>query len=352
MEKSSKIYIAGSSGLVGSAILRKLESLGYSNIITSDSVDLRNQAETEKFFEENKPEYVFLAAAKVGGILANIEYPAEFIYDNIMIATNVIHSSYKFGVKKLLNLGSTCIYPVDAEQPYKEDSIFSARLEKSNEAYAIAKSAAIKMCKFYNEQYKTNFISLMPSNQYGYNDHFNFETGHILPVIMRKFHLAKMLFYKNFDEIAVDLKRNEIGFGYDKIIDFNDINSMKFILAQLGIFEDKVIIWGDSSCRREFMFSDDLADACVYFMKNKDYSDIGDLVNITSGTDISMKELYDILEEVVGFSGSIEYDKSKPIGIHSKLVSDEKVKALGWQPKINLKEGVEKLYNWYLGYDE
>jgi GDP-L-fucose synthase len=307
MKKDSKIYLAGHTGLVGSALLRELERKGYKNIIVRDisEMDLRSQAEVEKWFAAEKPEYVFLAAAKVGGILANNTYKAEFIYDNLMIAANVIHASYKHGVKKLLNLGSSCIYPKLAPQPLKEEYLLTGALEATNEPYAIAKIAAIKLCRYYNEQYGTNFISVMPTNQYGINDNFNLETSHVLPAMMRKFHDAKLAGAKT------------------------------------------VTLWGSGEPFREFLCSDDLASACVYLMETKDAKEIGELVNIGSGKDLKIRELADIIKEVVGFKGEIVWDKTKPDGTPKKLLDVSKLSALGWKSTIELKQGIKMVYDWY-----
>lgn len=354
MEKREKIYIAGHKGLVGSAIMRKLQAEGFKNIITTDSseLDLCNQAQTNAFFEKEKPDYVFLAAAKVGGIIANSTYPAEFIYDNLMIATNVVHASYKFGVKKLLNLGSSCIYPRLAPQPMKEEYLLTSELESTNEAYAVAKIAAIKLCKYYNEQYGTNFISVMPTNQYGIGDNYNMETAHLLPMLIRRFHLAKLLKSAiatgDFELIKADLKKYKIGWGWDEKIDFNNIILIMEALAFIGAYADKVVVWGDGSPYRELMHSDDLGDACFYLMQNKNYKDIGELVNITDGTDIQLKDLIYMVKEIVGFDGEIIWDKSKPNGTPRKLMDATKIKSLGWSPKISLKEGIEKIYNCYV----
>lgn len=350
MDKNSKIYLAGHKGLVGSAILRKLQAEGFGNILTRDSseLDLCNQAQTNEFFEKEKPDYVILAAAKVGGIIANSTYPAEFIYQNIMIAANVIEASYKYGVKKLLNLGSSCIYPKLAPQPMKEDCLLTSELESTNEAYAIAKISAIKMCKYYNEQYGTNFISAMPTNQYGVGDNYNMETAHLLPMLLRRFHLAKLLKGNNFDAIKLDLKKYKLGWGLDETFNLEDNNSVIKVLENIGAFPDKVIVWGDGTPYRELMHSDDLADACFYLIQNKDYKDIGELVNITDGTDIQLKDLIEMVKEIVGYEGEIVYDKSKPNGTPRKLMDATKIKALGWGPKISLREGIEKTYNYYI----
>lgn len=350
MELNAKIAVLGYKGLVGSAIVRRLQKDGYNNLVLVDSadIDLTRQEQTEAFFEREKPEYVFLSAAKVGGIMANKTYPAEFIYINLMIANNVIHSAYKSGVKKLLNLGSSCIYPRNAPQPMKEDSLLTGILEETNEAYAVAKIAAIKLCRYYNEQYGTNFISVMPTNQYGIGDNFNMETGHLLPTIMRRFHLAKMLSENNFEAIRKDLNLAPIGWGIEVDSKWNDDSEIEKILNKIGAFRDKVVMWGDGSVYRELMCSDDLADACVYLMKNKNYSDIGGHVNITKGDDIQLKELFKIVKDIVGFKGIIDYDNSKPNGTPRKMMDAAHLKSLGWEPKISLYKGVADFYNWYL----
>lgn len=349
MEKNSKIYLAGHTGLVGSAIHRKLLESGYTNIITrtSNELDLTRQSDVEKFFMEEKPEYVILAAAKVGGILANSTYPAEFIYKNLMIGLNVIHSAYKYGVKKLLNLGSSCIYPKNAPQPMREEALLSGSLEKTNEAYAIAKISMIELCKFYNKQYGTNFISVMPTNQYGIGDNFDMETAHLLPMILRRFYLAKLLSENNFDRIRVDLKKRKLGFGIDEKLNLDDDKSIEKALNKIGAFRDKVVLWGDGSVYRELMCSDDLADACLYLMETKNFDEIGDFVNITAGNDIKLSKLFELVKDTVGFTGKIEYDKSKPNGTFRKLMDDKKIKKLGWSPKIDIRNGIKKFFNQY-----
>lgn len=346
MEKNSKIYLSGHRGLVGSAIYRRLQIEGFTNIITKShsELDLCNQQAVDEFFEKEKPEYVILAAAKVGGIMANSTYPAEFIYQNLMIGTNVVHASYKHGVKKLLNLGSSCIYPRLAPQPMKEDCLLTSELEKTNEAYALAKISIIKLCRYYNEQYGTNFISAMPTNQYGIGDNFNMETAHLLPMILRRFHLAKLLRNGDFEAIKKDLNRYKLGWGLDEKLNDNNIEE---ILNEIGAFKDKVVLWGDGSVYREMMNSDDLADACVYLMMNKDYSEIGELVNITKGDDIQLKDLFQIVKDVVGYEGEIVYDKSKPNGTPRKMMDATRIKQLGWEPKIDLKQGITDFYDWY-----
>jgi GDP-L-fucose synthase len=305
MDKQSKIYVAGHRGLVGSAILRKLQELGYENLVCKahNEVDLMRQEEVEQFFDQERPEYVFLAAAKVGGILANSTYPADFIYNNLVIQTNVIHASYLFNAKKLLFLGSSCIYPKLCPQPMKEEYLLSGYLEPTNEPYAIAKIAGIKMCQYYNRQYDTHFISVMPTNLYGPNDNFDLETSHVLPALMRKFHEAK----------AKDRKEVEI--------------------------------WGTGKPRREFLHVDDLADACVYLMNHYDESDF---INIGTGKDSSIRELAEIVAKIVGFEENLRFDTSKPDGTPQKLLDVSRLKSLGWSPRISLKDGIKQTYEWCL----
>lgn len=350
MEKTAKIYVAGHRGLVGSAIMRCLKAYGFENIITRThkELDLTNQRQVNDFFAEEKPDYVFLAAAKVGGIMANKTYPAEFIYQNLMIGCNVIEAAYKNGVKKLLNLGSSCIYPRMAPQPMREDALLTSELEPTNEAYAVAKIAAIKLCRYYNQQYGTNFISVMPTNQYGAGDNFNMETAHLLPMLMRRFHLAKLLLQQNYEAIRKDLQKYKLGWGIDENLDVSNENALIEALAKIGAYPDKVVVWGDGSVYREMMDADDLADACVYLMQNKDASDIGELVNITSGTDIQLKNLIEMTAEIVGYEGKIEYDTSKPNGTPRKMMDAKKIKSLGWEPRIALRDGIVKAYQWYL----
>lgn len=351
MKKDAKIYLSGHRGLVGSAILRRLQKEGFTNIVTRthSELDLCNQQAVEEFFEAEKPEYVILAAAKVGGIMANSTYPAEFIYQNLMIGTNIVHASYKHGVKKLLNLGSSCIYPRMAPQPMKEDCLLTSELEKTNEAYALAKISIIKLCRYYNQQYGTNFISAMPTNQYGIGDNFNMETAHLLPMILRRFHLAKLLKNEDYEAIKRDINRYKLGWGLDEKVNDNNIEE---ILNELGAYKDKVVLWGDGSVYREMMSSDDLADACVYLLMNKDYEEVGELVNITKGDDIQLKDLFEIVKRVVGFEGEIVYDKSKPNGTPRKMMDATHIKELGWQPKIELEQGIKDFYDWYLSLDK
>src|SRR5512135_771225 len=279
MLPSSKIYVAGHRGLVGSAILRKLETDGFMNIVyrTSKELDLRRQSDVESFFAQEKPEYVFLAAAKVGGILANDTYKAEFIYDNIMIAANVINSAHRFSVKKLLNLGSSCIYPKFAPQPLKEEYLLTGALEPTNEPYAIAKIAAIKLCRYYNERYGTNFISVMPTNLYGPGDNFDLEKSHVLPALIRKFHLAKLLSERRLDDVRKDVEKRSIGFGYRAARTWTDVQMME-ALSSLGVTGENVTLWGTGAPFREFLYVDDLAESCVFLMEQYDAEDIGEFV--------------------------------------------------------------------------
>jgi len=350
MDSGSKIYIAGHRGLVGSAIVRRLKAQGYKNLLfrTSRELDLRRQRDTELFFEEERPEYVFLAAAKVGGILANTTYKAEFIYDNMVIAAHVIHTAYKTGTKRLLNLGSSCIYPKFSPQPMKEDHLLTGVLESTNEPYAIAKIAAIKLCRYYNEQYGTDFISVMPANLYGPNDNFNLETAHVLPALIRKFHLAKLLKEKNLDLIRnFDLKRFPLGFGIDDKQDVKDAASIKNVLERIGITQDSVVLWGSGEPYREFLYVDDLAEACVFLLDHYDSKEIGEFVNLGRGEDIRVKDLAQLVKNIVGFDGEIKYDPSKPDGTPRKLLDISRIRSLGWESKTSLEEGIKKTYEWY-----
>ncbi|MCU0849251.1 MAG: GDP-L-fucose synthase [Spirochaetes bacterium] len=350
MEKKSKIYVAGHQGLVGSSIHRGLEAKGYGNLVVvpHTELDLRRQSDVETFFKKEKPEYVFLAAAKVGGIVANNTYKAEFIYDNIMIAINIIEAAYKNGVRKLLNLGSSCIYPKLAPQPLTEDHLLSGPLEPTNEAYAVAKISAIKLCRYYNEQYGTNFISVMPTNLYGINDNFNLETAHVLPALIRKFHLARLLREGNYDMIRRDLSRHRLGFGLDEKIDPQSRESVDSALRGLGITGEYVLLWGTGEPFREFLFVDDLADACIFLMEKYDYKEIGEFINIGSGIDLKIKDMAMIVRKIVGFGGEIRHDTTKPDGTPRKLMDNSKITALGWKQKIGFEDGIKREYEWYL----
>jgi GDP-L-fucose synthase len=383
VNKKDKIYVAGHRGLVGSAILRKLQEKKFSNLITrtSSELDLRRQADTERFFEKERPDYVFLAAAKVGGILANDTYKAEFIYDNIMIAANVIHSAYNYGVRKLLNLGSSCIYPKFAPQPMKEEYLLTGLLEPTNEPYAVAKIAAIKLCRYYGEQYGTNFISVMPTNLFGIGDNFNLETSHVLPALIRKMYLGKCLQDGDFESIRKDLEKYPLK-GSD-VSRMKDIDIIE-ILSAYGIKTDHrspitrhssdhpspithhsspsvvVELWGSGKHYREFLFVDDVADACVFLMENYDATRVksdkpqvaDNFINIGIGEDLTIKELANMVKEIVGFEGEIVWDTSKPEGTPRKLLDVSKIKSLGWQPKISLKDGITRTYEWYVASRE
>lgn len=346
MDKNSKIFVAGHGGLVGSAILENLLEKGYHNIVTKThkAVDLSNQNQTKVFFETEKPEYVFLAAAKVGGIVANNVYRADFIYENMMIQNNVIHQSYLNNVKKLLFLGSTCIYPKNCPQPMKEDYLLTDILEYTNEPYAIAKIAGIKMCESYNLQYGTNFISVMPTNLYGPNDNFDLKKSHVLPALIRKIHLSKLLGEGKFEEVLKDT-------GHKTIKEAKDY------LNSFGVSDTSVEVWGTGKPRREFLWSKDMADACVFIMENRDFKDTyskGDVkirnthINIGTGEDISIAQLAETIKKVIGFNGKISYNTNKPDGSLRKLTDTTKLKSLGWQHKIKLEEGIQLLYHWYL----
>jgi len=308
MHKESKIFIAGHTGLVGSAVKRRLEREGYGNLATRSypDIDLCSQQEVETLFSAERPDFVFLCAAKVGGILANSTYPADFIYQNIMIASNVIQASYRHGVKKLLNLGSSCIYPKLAPQPLREEYLLTGPLEPTNEPYAIAKIAAIKLCRYFNDQYGTNFISVMPTNLYGPGDNFNPETSHVMPALIRRFHEAK--------------EQGKVS----------------------------VSVWGTGTPKREFLHVDDLARALVYLMNNYDARTIGEFVNIGTGKDLTIKELAELIKEIVGFAGEIHWDTSKPDGTPQKLLNLNRIRELGWEAEISLKEGIANTYQWYL----
>lgn len=343
MNKNSKIYIAGHLGLVGSAIIRSLNKAGYKNIITRSfqELDLRRQEKVETLFETEKPDYIFLAAAKVGGIHANNTYKAEFIYDNLAIATNIIHAAYKFGAKKLLNLGSSCIYPKLATQPLKEEYLLTGSLEKTNEPYAIAKIAAIKLCQYYNEQYGTNFISIMPTNLYGPNDNFDLETAHVLPSLIRKFHLAKLLEQNKLEEIKQDIKTYPINKKFLKTLTIQT-------LAEYGITKEHVTLWGTGKPFREFLYVDDLAKACIFLMEKHNNKTIKTFVNIGTGKDLTIKELALLIQKIVGFKGIIKFDNNKPDGTPKKQLDITKINNLGWNYSTELKKGINNSYQWYL----
>ena len=355
MEKQSKIYIAGHRGLVGSAIVNNLQSKGYINLVfrTHAELDLTNQLAVDNFFSKEKPEYVILAAAKVGGIVANNRYRADFIYENIMIQNNVIHQSYLHGVKKLLFLGSTCIYPKNAPQPMPEESLLTSTLEYTNEPYAIAKIAGIKMCESYNLQYGTNFISVMPTNLYGPNDNFDLEKSHVLPALIRKIHLGKCLENKDWEAIKRDLDKNSIE-GVDGRSSKENILD---VLEKYGVKEGEIEIWGSGNPKREFLWSEDMADACVFLLENRDFKHTFSAeekevknthINIGTGVDVSIKELAEHIKKCVGYTGSFNFNTSKPDGTMRKLTNVSKLNALGWKHVVSLNKGIEKMYAWYL----
>jgi len=358
MEKNAKIYIAGHRGLVGSAIVKNLRAKGYTNLVykTHKELDLTNTIAVKSFFENEKPDYVILAAAKVGGIVANNTYRAEFIHDNLMIQNNVIHQCYVHGIKKMLFLGSTCIYPKLCPQPMKEDYLLTNTLEYTNEPYAIAKIAGIKMCESYNIQYGTNFISVMPTNLYGPNDNFDLEKSHVLPALIRKMHLGKALENNNWDEIRKDLNNLPINSVNGKSSESEILD----ILKKYGITKTEksvsVEIWGSGLPCREFLWSEDMADACIYIMEKRDFKDTYDInqkeirnthINIGTGVDISIKDLANLIKDKVGFNGSLYFNTEKPDGTLKKLTDVSKLNALGWKHNIDLNNGVSTIYNWY-----
>ena len=412
----SKIFVAGGTGLVGSAIIKNLLEKGYTNIISNyrnrqpnnstlntNSVqyiklDLLDTLAVSEFFKQNKPEFVFLAAAKVGGIVANNTYRADFIYENLQIQNNVIHQSYVHKVKKLLFLGSTCIYPKNATQPMNEDSLLTSPLEYTNEPYAIAKIAGIKMCESYNIQYGTNFISVMPTNLYGPNDNFDLETSHVLPALIRKIHLGKCLESVKWEELSVkkdenwelikqDLNKNpikcvkcyELGAKKeDKIITGKSskqeildvleeygirLHNTEFVTPNTNLNKVQIEIWGSGNPRREFLYSEDMADACVFLLKNIDFKDILNTeclthtaknevrnthINIGTGKDISIKELAELIKNIIGFKGELYFNIEKPDGTMKKLTDVSKLNSLGWKYKMNLESGIKEMYKWYL----
>lgn len=357
MEKDSKIYIAGHNGLVGSAIMRQLKSKGYTNIITRElnELNLINQTATAEFFQKEKPDYVILAAAKVGGIVANNTYRGDFIYQNLQIQNNVIHFSYVYNVKKLLFLGSSCIYPKNAPQPLKEEYLLTSELEYTNEPYAIAKIAGLKMVESYNLQYNTNFVSVMPTNLYGKNDNYDLEKSHVLPALIRKMHLGKCLDENNWEAIKTDLKRLPI----EDVCDKDSPKDILKIVSKYGINkkEDRtsITLWGTGEPYREFLFADDMADACVYLLENINATDIKNLnnssnfhLNIGTGKDLTIRELSEKVKQIVGYKGEILWDTEKPDGTYRKLQDVSKLNELGWKEKIDLDKGIELVYQHYL----
>lgn len=395
MDKNSKIYIAGHHGLVGSAIWNNLKQRGYNNLVgrSHKELDLTDQQAVKKFFDDEKPDAVVLAAAFVGGIMANSLYRADFIMQNMKMQCNVIENAYKHGVKKLLFLGSTCIYPKDAPQPMKEDALLTSPLEYTNEEYAIAKIAGLKMCESYNLQYGTNYIAVMPTNLYGPNDNFHLENSHVMPAMMRKIYLAKLIHENDWHSIEVDMNKRPIN-PTDKLcaiigegnVDGN--NSHERILKALefyGIYDNKVVLWGTGTPLREFLWSEDMADASVHVLLNVNFSDIigiekyssvfygakvdgavdrnnsegrggaipslGEIrnchINVGTGKELTIRELSELVVKTVGFEGTVVFDADKPDGTPRKLIDVSKLHSLGWTHKVEIEEGVEKLYEWY-----
>lgn len=354
MNKDSKIFVAGHRGLVGSAILKNLQQKGYTNFVlrTHAELDLTDQLAVNEFFVAEKPEYVFLSAAHVGGIMANSVYRADFIYINLMIQNNVIHASYINKVKKLLFLGSTCIYPCEALQPMPEDCLLTSPLEYTNEPYAIAKIAGIKMCESYNLQYGTNYIAVMPTNLYGPNDNFNLETSHVLPAMIRKVHLAKCLHTADWNALRKDLNVRPV----EGVSGKESEKDILMILEKYGIYPGKVELWGTGKPLREFLWSEEMADASVYIMEHIDFADVrpegkevrNTHINIGTGKELSIKEVATLIREKIGFEGELAFNSSKPDGTLRKLTDVSKLHDLGWHHQIEIAEGVELLYNWYL----
>ena len=354
LDKNAKIYVAGHRGLVGSAIWKNLQDKGYTNLIgkTHKEVDLLDAIAVRRFFDEEQPEYVFLAAAFVGGIMANSIYRADFIYKNLQIQQNVIGESFRHNVKKLLFLGSTCIYPRDAEQPMKEEVLLTSPLEYTNEPYAIAKIAGLKMCESFNLQYGTNYIAVMPTNLYGPNDNFDLERSHVLPAMIRKIHLAHCLKQGDWDAIRKDLDLRPV----EGIGGTGSKEDILTILAKYGISDNEVKLWGTGTPLREFLWSEEMADASVYIMEHIDFQDVrpegnevrNTHINIGTGKELSIKEVATLIQEKIGFDGELVFDASKPDGTLCKLTDVSKLHALGWHHKIEIAEGVELLYNWYL----
>lgn len=354
MDKNSKVYIAGHRGLVGSAILKNLQERGFANFAlrTHHELDLTNQVAVFDFFEREKPDYVFLSAAKVGGIMANNTYRADFIYHNLMIQNNVIHASFLNNVKKLLFLGSTCIYPKEAFQPMLESCLLTSPLEYTNEPYAIAKIAGIKMCESYNLQYGTNYIAVMPTNLYGPNDNFDLETSHVLPAMIRKIHLAKCIQLQNWSALRDDLNKRPIE-GIDGTSSEKEVLS---ILERYGIYSSEIHLWGTGAPLREFLWSEEMADASVYIMENVDFMDVRPAseeirnthINIGTGMELTIKELAYLIKNKINYKGSLIFDSTKPDGTMRKLTDVSKLHRLGWHHTVEINEGVERLYNWYI----
>lgn len=383
LDKNSKIYIAGHHGLVGSAIWNNLKQRGYNNLIgrSHSELDLTDQTAVKKFFDEERPDAVVLAAAFVGGIMANFLYRADFIMQNMLMQCNVIGNAYSHGVKKLLFLGSTCIYPKDAPQPMKEDVLLTSPLEYSNEEYAIAKIAGLKMCESYNLQYGTNYIAVMPTNLYGPNDNFHLENSHVMPAMMRKIYLAKLIHDGNWNSIRTDMDKRPV----EGVTGSNCNDEILTVLAKYGISDNRVVLWGTGTPLREFLWSEDMADASVHVLLNVDFKDIigiekyssvfygktttgavdrnnsegrggaipslGEIrnchINVGTGKELTIRELSELVVKAVGFKGTVEFDASKPDGTPRKLIDVEKLHSLGWTHKVEIEDGVQKLFEWY-----
>ena len=353
MKKTSKIYVAGHRGLVGSAIWNNLLNKGYTNLIgrTFEELDLMDGVQVKKFFDEEKPEYVFLAAAHVGGIIANNTYRADFIYRNLQIQNNVIFESYRHNVKKLLFLGSTCIYPKDAPQPMTENALLTGPLEYTNEPYAIAKIAGLKMCESFNIQYGTNYIAVMPTNLYGPNDNFDLEKSHVLPAMIRKVHLANCLLENNMEGILNDLTKRPV----EGVSGESSPDEILAVLKKYGITKSSIELWGTGEPLREFLWSEEMADASVFVMEKINFEDLSKgkkevkncHINIGTGKEITIRNLSRLVAEAVGYRGEIRFDATKPDGTMRKLIDVTKLNTLGWKHKIEIEEGVKRMYEWY-----
>ena len=383
LDKNSKIYVAGHHGLVGSAIWNNLKSRGYGNLVgkSHHELDLTSEMAVDKFFSEERPDAVVLAAAFVGGIMANSLYRADFIMQNMKMQCNVISSAYKYGVKKLLFLGSTCIYPKNAPQPMKEDALLTSPLEYTNEEYAIAKIAGLKMCESYNLQYGTNYIAVMPTNLYGPNDNFHLENSHVMPAMMRKVYLAKLIHDGNWETIRHDMNKRPV----EGVTGKHTNEEIEAVLAKYGIYNNKVVLWGTGTPLREFLWSEDMADASVHVLLNVDFKDIigiekyssvmfgasasgavdrnnsegrggaipslGEIrnchINVGTGKELTIRDLSELVVKAVGFEGVVEFDTTKPDGTMRKLIDVEKLHSLGWTHKVEIEDGVQKLFDWY-----